>query len=123
MNEEISGQWSGLMYDIEGYRARLEMTLEESQGSLRGSVQVGLIESHDVREQRGEAVGKISDKGEVTLEYQVETAPQETMVRFTGRLFPVQQHAKAALYGTYEVRTPREETLSGGVAILWKYGK
>lgn len=120
MAEEISGHWSGLMMDGEGHRARLDLDLEQSDGALKGSLTFALVEDHEVSERCGEASGKISD-GTVHLRYAVPSEAGGVEVDFEGDIMPVKHHAIAALCGCYRVRGAGDESLSGGVAILWKY--
>lgn len=114
MSNSLEGRWEGLMYDIEGYSARVELDLDK-QGN--GKFSFSLNGDHCPGEPRyGEVHTKLSREGAVTMDVRGKEVPP---IHFDGRLHPVRVHAKAAITGTYSdpsVKEPR-----GGVAIFWLY--
>ena len=116
MTDSLAGHWEGLMHDVEGFDARVELDLT-SGGS--GKFVFTLVGDHCPGEPRtGEVSAKLSRDGAVAMEIGKGKGDLPPM-RFEGRLHQVKVHARAAIAGTFTDPESREGR--GGVAIFWLY--
>ncbi len=114
MTDTLAGKWEGLMHDIEGYGARIDLELDK-KGS--GKFSFFLTGDHCSEEARtGEVQAKLGKDGSVTMLVRGgDVAP----MAFTGRIHAVKVHAEAAITGTFTDPDPKAGR--GGVAIFWRY--
>lgn len=114
----IPGDWEGEYLDAYGHRGQLRMTLEESDGSVKGSYELTIADEDQADIQRGEIVGSIergvvglsfgSEKGDIRVEHKAQ-------IRHAGG------YALQALVGVVD---PVPGTgLGGGVWIAWRFGQ
>jgi|GEM_PF-3091465 len=116
MSNSLAGRWEGLMYDVEGFNARVELDLgKEGNGKFTFT----LTGDHCPEEPRvGEVSAKLSRDGHVAMQVGKGDIPP---IHFEGKLQPVKVHARAAITGTYSDPNSREGR--GGVAIFWLYAE
>ncbi len=117
MEAQSRDTWSGLMLDVEGARARVSVDLDATAESPQGEVRVTLVTEDKGEETKGRVVAR-SAGGDVRLVFELEG---QTTVEVVGRRLPLQHHARAAIYGTYQARGGRAPSLSAGVIVLWLY--
>jgi hypothetical protein len=114
MSASLAGHWEGLMHDIEGFDARVELDLN-AKGT--GKFAFTLVGDHCPGEPRyGEVNAAVSRDGHVKMEVGKGDVPT---MHFEGRLHPVKVHARAAIAGTFS--DPESGNSRGGVAIFWLY--
>lgn len=114
MTFTLAGHWEGLMHDIEGFSARVELELGD-EGI--GKFVFALVGDHcEAAERSGEVKSEVDPKGNVRIYV---SGGDISPIEFNGRIYPVKVHAEAAITGTFT--DPHADAPRGGVAIFWRY--
>ena len=128
----INGKWQGKLIDASGVRGKLDLSIIESKGRVKGDFEIrfvsedsGCCNSGDQRAvQSGPVDGKFDSKsGKLILAYGLTVGLKPIKVQLDAMLSDVKNvHAAQSILGCYDVESGSADlTLEGGGVVLWNY--
>ncbi len=128
----INGKWQGKLIDASGVRGKIDLSISESKGRVKGDFEIkfvsddsGCCVSGDQRAaQSGPVDGEFDSKsGKLSLTYGLSVGLKPVKVQLDALLSDIKNvHAVQSILGCYDVDSGSADlTLEGGGVVLWNY--